>query len=193
MFNYHPILLMPGAQIQSGKRVSLRTLEREDISFLQRGFTNPEIRYPLGNVVHKNLDQVEERYEDENDLPFLVCIDDDDRSQSDGGVRRIGVVSIRGVSWHRPELAYWLVPDVHGEGYGKEAVSLVIEYVFRVFDTPGVGADTYDFNDASRGLLESLGFAEEGRSRKFRFIDGEHRDLVHYGLLREEWRERIDT
>jgi len=36
----------------------------------------------------------------------------------------------------------------------------------------------------------SLGFTEEGRIRKDRFIDGEYVDTVQYGLLRREWRER---
>jgi len=53
-----------------------------------------------------------------------------------------------------------------------------------------VGAVAYEDNDASRGLLESLGFSEEGRIRKDRFIDGEYADTIHYGLLREEWQER---
>ncbi len=60
--------------------------------------------------------------------------------------------------------------------------------MFREYDTPAVGAQAFKFNDASRGLLESLGFAEAGR-RKYMFVDGEHRDMVQYGLLRGEWRE----
>ena len=62
--------------------------------------------------------------------------------------------------------------------------------MFRTFDTPAVGAGVYDYNEASRRLLESLGFAEEGRLREYRFIDGEYRDCVQYGLLRREYRER---
>lgn len=81
-----------------------------------------------------------------------------------------------------------MVPEEHGNGYGKAAVSLVIDYAFRTYDAPAIGAGAFAFNDASRGLLESLGFAEEGRRRKFMFIDGKHRDIVQYGLLREEWR-----
>ena len=68
-------------------------------------------------------------------------------------------------------------------------MSLVVDYVFRTFDVPGVGAGVYDYNDASRGLLESLGFTEEARLRRDRFVDGEYRDSVRYGLLREEWQE----
>ncbi len=99
----------------------------------------------------------------------------------------IGAVDVMHVDHDRPGLAYWLLPDHHGEGYGREAVELVVEFVFRTYDVHGVNAAAYAFNDASRALLESLGFVEEGRAREDRFVDGEYRDAVHYGLLRREW------
>lgn len=203
---------MPGARIKQGERVTLRTFEREDIPFFQRASANPEIRYPLGTRL-RNQDQLEEEYEDGNSDQFLVCLDDDSEARSasnhasgqspraDAGsgqldeddTRPIGCVSVNDADWRRPELGYWLIPEVHGNGYGKESVILVVEYVFRVYDHPAVGAGAYDFNDASRGLLESLGFTEEGRTRKDRFIDGEYIDTVQYSLLRQEWRERTRT
>lgn len=185
---------MPGARISSGKRVTLRTVEREDLPFLQRSHTNPEIRYPLGSPL-ANREAVEEFFEDDDADRFLVCLDGEDAgpgTPDEGDVERLGVVGVEDADWRRPELGYWLVPEVHGEGYGTEAVSLVVEYVFRTYDHPAVGAAAYDFNDASRGLLESLGFEEEGRVRKDRFIDGEYVDTVQYGLLREEWHEADD-
>lgn len=186
---------MPGARIKGGERVTLRTVEREDAAFIQRAHTNLEIRYPLGTPL-KNQEQLEEWHDDESKDQFLVCLDGDDAGpgQTDeDNVQPIGVVSVEDADWRRPELGYWLVPEVHGDGYGKEAVSLVIDYVFRMYDRPAVGAGVYDFNDASRGLLESLGFTEEGRIRKDRFIDGEYIDTVQYGLLRREWRERNEA
>jgi ribosomal-protein-alanine N-acetyltransferase len=185
---------MPGARIKSGERVTLRTFEREDLPFNQRASANPEIRYPIGNPL-RNQDQIEEGYEDGNSDQFLVCIEDDagPGQPDEDDVRRIGVISVNDADWRRPELGYWLVPEVHGEGYGKESVALVIDYVFRVYDHPTVGAGAYDFNKASRGLLESLGFTEEGRIRKDRFIDGEYIDMIQYGLLRKEWRERTQS
>ncbi|WP_440006622.1 GNAT family N-acetyltransferase [Halomicrococcus sp. SG-WS-1] len=182
---------MPGARITSGERVTLRTVESEDVSFLQRASANPEIRYPLGNPL-RNREQIDVSDEKGTDQ-FLVCLDEDDAGPGrpdEDDVTRIGQVSVSDADWKRPELGYWFVPDVHGGGYGTESVSLVVEYVFREYDTPAVGAGAYDCNDASRGLLESLGFTEEGRRRKFMFVDGEYRDMVQYGLLRREWRER---
>ena len=181
---------MPGARITSGERVTLRTVEEEDTAFHQRAFANPQIRYPIGNPL-RNREGIDPPDEDDGDQ-FLVCIDDDagPGSPYEDEVTRIGVVYVGDADWRRPELGYWLVPEEHGNGYGTESVALVIDYVFRTYDHPAVGAVAYDYNDASRGLLESLGFAEEGRIRKDRFIDGEYRDTVQYGLLRSEWRDR---
>ncbi|WP_312907680.1 GNAT family N-acetyltransferase [Natronosalvus caseinilyticus] len=181
---------MPGARITSGERITLRTVEREDVPFLQRAFANPEIRYPIGNPLG-NQEQVEIPTEDDDSDQFLVCLDDGRPGQPDeDDVERLGVVYVGDAHYRRPELGYWLAPAYHGQGYGSEALSLVVDYVFRVYDHPAVGAGVFDFNDASRGLLESLGFEEEGRIRRDRFIDGAYRDTIQYGLLREVWRER---
>ncbi|MCH7660657.1 MAG: GNAT family N-acetyltransferase [Euryarchaeota archaeon] len=198
---------MPGARIKTGERVTLRTVEREDVPFLQRGTANPELRYPLGSRL-MNQEQIEREILDDGKDQFLVCLDgenadpaplDEDsetppESRANGfavnDVRPIGAIFVEDAEWRRPELVYWLVPEVHGDGYGTEALSLVIDYVFRAYDHPAVGAGVYEFNEASRGLLDSLGFSKEGRTRKDRFIDGEYVDTIQYGLLRKEWRER---
>lgn len=181
---------MPGARIKRGERVTLRIVEDEDVPFLQRASADPEIRYPLGNPI-RNREQIEVSDEKGTDQ-FLVCLEGDDTAPvkpDEDDVRRIGQVNVMDADYKRPELGYWLVPEVHGEGYGTESVSLVVDYVFREYDTPAVGAGAYDCNEASRALLESLGFTEEGRRRKFMFVDGEHRDMIQYGLLRREWCE----
>lgn len=183
---------MPGARVASGERVTLRTAETEDIPFLQRASANPEIRHPLGTPL-RNREQYEISDERNGPDQLLVCLEPDETTAGqpdDDDVTRIGNVSVHDAHYKRPELGYWLVPEYQGEGYGKEAVSLVVDYVFRQYDTPAVGAGVFPFNDASRGLLESLGFSEEGRQRKFMFVDGAHRDFVRYGLLRKDWRAR---
>jgi len=181
---------MPGARIAGGDRVTLRTVEEEDVPFLQRAGANPELRYPLGNPLRTRDDF--DLADDDGTDRFLVCLDGEDAGP--GGpdaddVRRIGAVTAESVDYRRPELGYWLIPAVHGRGYGTEAVGLVVDYLFRSYDTPAVGAGAFDHNDASRRLLESLGFVEEGRRRKFMFVDGENRDMVQYGLLREDWED----
>ncbi|UVE51351.1 GNAT family N-acetyltransferase [Haloferax larsenii] len=180
---------MPGAIVTSGERVTLRTVETEDIPFTQRATTNPELRHTLGNPL---MNREQHEISDDRNAPdqLLVCLESEDTDAVDpdeDDITRIGQVTVADAHYKRPELGYWLVPDVHGEGYGKESVSLAIDDAFRTHDTPAIGAAAFAFNDASRGLLESLGFVEEGRQRKLMYVDGAHRDLVRYGLLREEW------
>ena len=185
---------MPGARVANGDRVTLRTIESEDVAFLQRG-TNPEIRYAMGSPP-RNQSQIADAIEETDHDQFVVCLDAEEAGSAQvdaDAAGRIGFVSVEDADWKRPELAYWLVLEAHGEGYGTEAVSLAIDYAFRTYDTPAVGAGAFACNDASRGLLESLGFSEEGRRRKFMFVDGQHRDTVQYGLLRDEWRDDGDA
>ena len=199
---------MPGAVVSEGERVTLRTVEEEDRAFCQRASANPEIRVGIGNPVRSRAELGDVAEKEDGDQ-FLVCLDDEAAglgSPDEEQTTRIGWVgvdesrrlssanqnsessgNVDDVSYRRPDLAYWLATEFHGEGYGTEAVALLVDYTFATYDHPAVGAIAYDFNDASRGLLESLGFEEEGRIRRDRFIDGAYVDTVHYGLLREEW------
>lgn len=180
---------MPGAIVERGERVSLRTLEPEDAGFVQRSLANPELRHPIGNPV-RTREQVADLADGDDADRFLVCLDGDEAGPGAvdaDAATRIGQVNLSDVSYKRPELGYWVAPEQQGEGYGREAVSLLVDYAFRQYDVPAVEAEAFDFNEASRGLLDSLGFREEGRKRAFMFVDGAHRDMVQYGLLRSEW------
>ena len=165
------------------------------MALLQRMRTNPELRYPLGSPVTSRTEMAAEWPPDDDADRFVVCLDGEGAgpgSPDEGDTRAIGFVNVEDASWRRPELGYGLVGEVHGEGYGKEAVTLAVDYTFRTYEHPAVGAGAFVFNDASRGLLESLGFSEEGRTRRDMFVDGEYRDMVQYSLLREEWAGRGD-
>jgi RimJ/RimL family protein N-acetyltransferase len=179
---------MPGAIVKRGERVTLRTLEREDIDVLQRGAADPEIRHLTGNAAARNRADVAETYEDDDVTVMVVCTDDsgDPDPVDVEDVRRIGIVNVAEYG-RAPRLGIWLDPDVHGEGHGTEAGTLLLEYVFQSFDTPVVRAKAFEHNDASQGLLESVGFQREGRLRRDAFLDGEYRDGLMYGLLRDEW------
>ena len=172
---------MSGKPFLEGEQVTLRPIERDDAEFLQRPPSEPELRVPLGFSHPANRtqvgDHIEEGIEGDDSIDLLVCIDDEPA----------GSIRINMLEWTRPLLSYWLVPEYHGEGCMTEAASLVLDYFFESFENRGLYAFAFAFNDASRGLLEKLGFREEARCRQDRFIDGEYVDSIHYGLLREEW------
>jgi ribosomal-protein-alanine N-acetyltransferase len=185
---------MPGPVVEASERVTLRTVERDDADFIQRSSTDPRIRHELGSIHHRTRAEQEEGIEhwleSESTVAFVVCLDDEDAPlghPDEDETTPIGSFSARHVDGDRPWLAYWLLPEYHGEGYGREMAELGIDYVFRTHDVHGICAGAYDFNEASRSLLESMGFTQEIRRRESRYIDGGYHDEVQYGLLREEW------
>jgi RimJ/RimL family protein N-acetyltransferase len=184
---------MPGSRVSRGERVALRTAEEEDVPVLQRMRTNPDLRVPLGSPVTSRTEMEAAWPRDDGTDRFVVCLDGDrggpgppDADDS----RVVGFVNVEDAHYRRPELGYGVVGECQGEGYGREAVSLAVDYAFRTYAHPAVGAGAFAFNDASRSLLEALGFREEGRTRREMYVDGEYRDMVRYGLLREEWEAR---
>lgn len=181
---------MPGAIVERGDEVTLRVREREDVPFLQRA-ANPELRYDMDSR-YWNQEEIAERLGTEGDDDFLVCLDGEDAgpggSEADtADVEPIGAVSVVDAHYKRPEIRYWLAPEYHGQGYGADAAATAVDYAFRNYQAPAVGAGAYAFNDASMGVLESLGFDREGVVRSMSYVDGEWVDMVQYGLLREDW------
>lgn len=197
---------MPGVAFARGERVTLRTVERDDVPFLQRGRNHSAVRGPLGLPDPTNAEQVEETVEEwvetDDSVNLLVCLDSDggegpDTDDANDGddtddaeSTPIGAVNLWNLDYARPEVAYWLLPDYHGEGYATEALSLLLDYFFDTYDARGVKASVFAHNEASQALLDRLGFVREGELRENRFVEGAYRDEFVYGQLRDEWVER---
>lgn len=177
---------MPGPVFMSGERVSLHTVEEEDLDAFARAHSDPDLRVPLGIDAPGNRSTLETFFEEtvsSRDGYWFVAVVDE---ETVGAAMLPEVDESNGVA----ALAYWILPEHQGEGYGREAVSLLLEYGFDELRLHRVWADCRVTNEASRGLLASLGFAEEGRFRDDAFEDGAHVDSLRYGLLADEWRER---
>ena len=78
-------------------------------------------------------------------------------------------------------------PRWQGHGYAAEAIRLVLRYYFGELGYQKVTVHVYEFNAASRGLHERLGFVQEGRLRRMVYTADRHWDTLVYGLTREEF------
>lgn len=174
---------MPGAVFLEGDRVTLRTVEDEDVNAFQRARNEPAVREGLGFTEPTSREGTEDWIEDmdgDDDAVLVVCRDG----------TAVGNVSLSVVGRHRVYVNYWLLPEHRGEGYATEAVELVVDHAFDALGLERVAAWVVEFNEGSRALLERLGFTREGRTRHGRFARGEFQDMLIYGVLAEEWRER---
>jgi RimJ/RimL family protein N-acetyltransferase len=75
--------------------------------------------------------------------------------------------------------AYW------GRGYGREAVSLLVDYGFRMHNLRKVWLSTYASNERALRSYRAVGFVEEGRQREHGWAGGQYQDQVLMALFRD--------
>jgi len=80
--------------------------------------------------------------------------------------------------------------DLLEQGLGSEALRLWVDYLFGNSTIHRIGLDTWSFNPRMMRVAVKLGFTSEGAQREVLQWQGEWLDLVHYGMLREEWEKR---
>lgn len=174
---------MPGPVFIAGDRIELRTIEEEDLEFLQEGMNNPTVRRYAGGDLPYNQDRyVEERYDPLSGgdyLQLLVC----------DGDQRLGDVSLAPIDERRgwANLGFWIHPDHQGQGYATAAARLAVDHGFDELGLHRISATIAAPNAASQRVVEKLGFVHEGTKREDAFTGGTYVDREVYGVLRDEW------
>ena len=93
----------------------------------------------------------------------------------------LGVVCPIGIG----DKAYW------GRGYGRDALRTLLDYAFRLRNFRRVHLTVNSTNERAMRAYRACGFVEEGRLRQHVWSDGCYIDLVHMGLLRDEWENAL--
>jgi RimJ/RimL family protein N-acetyltransferase len=175
-------------------RILLRGIRRDDLPRLWEFTNDPEISV-LGDAeppIPRSLERMQAEY-DQNAAKggrdstwFAIVVDDKVIGQC--GLHSFD--KFHGVS-HSCELGiiigdknYW------NHGYGREAVSLLLDYAFHYWNVHRVGLETSSANPRAIHCYAACGFVEEGRLRQAEWQQGEYVDTVLMGILREEWEQR---
>ena len=80
--------------------------------------------------------------------------------------------------------SYW------GRGYGRDAISVLLDYAFRLRNIRRVFLSVNGSNERAIRAYRATGFMEEGRLRAHVWSQGRYEDLVYMGVMREEWDAR---
>lgn len=80
--------------------------------------------------------------------------------------------------------------DHKGRGYGSEAVSLLLNFMFGERRFHKCEASVWAFNEPSLAFHRKAGFTEEGRLRDHEFFAGRHHDVVLFGMTATEFAAR---
>jgi RimJ/RimL family protein N-acetyltransferase len=179
---------MPGPAFLYGDRVALRTVEEEDLKFLQRNRNDPRVRAGMTTTEPRNglsMEQAHERHSEDTDsaVGFLVTDETDETPIPVGQVVLFDMDTDHG----NGELATWVDPDHWGEGYATEGTAVLLDHAFFERRLHHVRARALETNEGSRTVLENLGLEREGVQREEKFVDGQYVDVVCYGVLAREW------
>ena len=169
-----------------GRRVTLRALAEADIPRLAEfqndveyellGGGDPPRPRPLSLV----QESFQERAKNRDSQNFAIEADGlfigkcglfnaDLRS----GTAEVGI----GIGDH----AYW------GRGYGREALTLLVDYGFRMQNLRKLCLEVHGGNERAIRCYRAVGFVEEGRQREQVWSGGRYEDTVLMGLFRSDF------
>lgn len=175
---------MPGPVFLEGDRVELRTFEEEDLVFLRDTVNDARVWPSIGGqTLPSNLEQERKFFQDLNRdddaVLLLVTVEE----------RRVGIIELEPINWENgvAEVAFLIAPEEQHQGFATDALETIVDYSFEHLRMHKLTAESFTFNEASRDLLERVGFSREGELRQEAFVDGEHTDVMRFGLLVEEW------
>jgi RimJ/RimL family protein N-acetyltransferase len=171
-----------------GDRVRLRGTRDDDLPTLARWLMDPAIRSTQSNIVVP-LSEAAARdmiagwsKNDGTDIGFSIEALDGERLVGHTGLFGGGVKDRRrmvGIYLGRPFL---------DQGYGTDAVRLVVDYGFRELGLHRIELNVLAFNTRAIAAYRKAGFTEEGRARDAVFHDGHWYDEVSMAILAREWR-----
>jgi len=168
-------------RLLEGKNVNLRVIERENLPLLAEWSNNHEYVGEFVWLPQQSRTEWEKRYDGLTaDTKWFFV------EKKDG--TKIGTMFhclIGGLM----EISCVLASDERGKGYGTEATTLLVDYLFLSKDLIRIQAHTDARNMISQKVLQNVGFKKEGIIRKSVFARAEWRDRALFSILREEWKE----
>ncbi|MBQ6550092.1 MAG: GNAT family N-acetyltransferase [Lachnospiraceae bacterium] len=104
----------------------------------------------------------------------------------------VGSINAHDVDFRMGTFSYGLgvYEEYRHHGYASEAVILMMRYYFNELRMHKCNVAVYEFNEASIGLHEHLGFVREGVVRETYYTDGRYCDDILFGMTRDEFTER---
>jgi RimJ/RimL family protein N-acetyltransferase len=172
-----------------GQKVRLRAIEEKDLDAILTSAEEPDsetdrlennIRFPVSKT--QDRDMLANLGQPRDDDTFFWMIEDLEGNHvgylnTFDVNRRIGTFKY-GILIKRP---YW------GNGYGPDAIKILLRYYFRELRYQKCTILIYSFNQRSIQMHEKLGFQYEGRLRRMVFTNGNFYDEIYYGMTSEEF------
>jgi|ADurb_Cas_02_Slu_FD_contig_21_5457902_length_705_multi_4_in_0_out_0_1 RimJ/RimL family protein N-acetyltransferase len=171
-----------------GKRIALRSMVTEDAWLLYRWFNDQRITADLGArapIIGASIEEiaakVQEALSSETELHLIIV------TLAEG--KSIGVVSLFEMDMRNGTAELRAIigePSLWDQGYGREAVAILLDHGFNVLNLHRVHLKAAEYNHRAIACFRSCGFEREGTLREDHYHQGGHRSSVIMSALRTE-------
>ena len=171
--------------ILHGPRIQLRPLLASDVDAFLAGLEDPESTRLTGTQQTFTREQIQHwcatRLEQEDRIDYVIL-----RSES---ATLMGEVVLNEIDFvnRNANLRIALWSGFTDQGFGSEAIRLVLEHAFLLLNLNRVGLEVYAFNPRAQHVYQKLGFKTEGVLREVLLQDGVFADAIIMGMLRSEF------
>ena len=78
-----------------------------------------------------------------------------------------------------------------GQGYGTEAINLLLDYAFGFLNFHRVALGVVSFNEKALHFYEKVGFKREGVQRDGYFYNHRYYDFIMMSILEDDYRAKV--
>lgn len=172
-------------------RLEIRESTFEDLEYFARWERDRDVTefftIDEGKTYEMTVREFYERLKDVSKKQFTICLKET--------ARPIGRIYISAIDAHYDSLditrIYIAQKTMRGNGYGEEALRLILDWAFNEMNCERVTLDYFTNNAAAASLYKKIGFTDEGVMRRGGKKNGEYVDLCLMSFLREEYMEKL--
>ena len=177
----------------TGELTNLRAIDRDDFDRIIQWLDDPELMRWWGHgATVGSTSALRTRIEDwigqelASGHPTAFVVDDLDRQP-------IGLLILSAIDPidRSAELSLFFLSQFRGRGYGADALETLCDAAFEQWNLHRLTVRSEAHNLTAHKFFLQHGFEQEGRLREARFIDGEWRDILIFGRIRNK--EPIDS
>lgn len=174
-------------KLLQGDRIYFAGMSTADMETYARWFSNIELQKftTYDRVFPQTVGQAEQfrqRGIEQGRYAFTIRLRDDDTP--------LGNISLKGMDWRSRSCSVGIAigePDYWGQGYGTEAMQIILRYAFLELNLNRVELEVLASNERAVLSYEKVGFQREALKRQALFRDGRYQDFIVMGILRREW------
>lgn len=167
----------------TSENVYLRLLEKEDLYRLvewRNKSYEDFYEYPFSNY---NQQAWFEKHSKCGDLLFIIC------KCNNKEIGIIGLSEIDNRNRNAKFGRFFVGRKFRGNGYGKDAIIMILNYAFKHLNLHSVYLDTFKSNIRVINFYEKIGFKQEGIKQDHVYKNGKYNDLTCMRILKRDWIE----